>query len=240
MLGTFHSKFSVIDRKIGLLQSSNIQDNDNLEMLIRVEGPIVDSLYDSLLISWDKPLHPPLPLINTPAASMPLPTYSAESANTTALSEASDSLEPLPESTIQDPHYDLDIVAEARRVNGLLKGKEGESRREAVTRHLSRYSRGGGVLPVLTVLYLIIDTTKQPDTTGDAPEEDQARPMQPYLVIPPHEPVPMAMVNREPWGSKYLSTLSPISLFAKLISSTKSFKHPYASERRMAGSHQSC
>ncbi|KAK3352582.1 hypothetical protein B0T25DRAFT_606549 [Lasiosphaeria hispida] len=68
LMGTFHSKYMVVDRKIGLLQSNNIQDNDNLEMMIHLEGPIVDSLYDVALLSWHKQLDPPLPSHNTPAA----------------------------------------------------------------------------------------------------------------------------------------------------------------------------
>ncbi|KAK3389622.1 hypothetical protein B0H63DRAFT_537638 [Podospora didyma] len=68
LMGTFHSKYMVVDRKIGILQSNNIQDNDNLEMMIHLEGPIVDSLYDMALISWHKMLDPPLPSRNTPAA----------------------------------------------------------------------------------------------------------------------------------------------------------------------------
>ena len=42
-LGTFHSKFMVVDRKIATISSHNIQDNDNLEMMSHLEGPIVDS-----------------------------------------------------------------------------------------------------------------------------------------------------------------------------------------------------
>jgi hypothetical protein len=33
MLGTFHSKFMVVDRKIGIVSSNNIQDNSNMEMV---------------------------------------------------------------------------------------------------------------------------------------------------------------------------------------------------------------
>lgn len=61
LMGTFHAKYVVVDRKIALLQSNNIQDNDNLEMMVHVEGPIVDSVYDMALISWHKRLDPPLP-----------------------------------------------------------------------------------------------------------------------------------------------------------------------------------
>lgn len=69
LLGTFHCKYMVVDRKIAILQSNNLQDNDNLEMMVHMEGPIVDSMYDMALISWHKHLQPPLPSHNSPAAS---------------------------------------------------------------------------------------------------------------------------------------------------------------------------
>ncbi|KAI1502402.1 hypothetical protein F5X99DRAFT_408132 [Biscogniauxia marginata] len=68
LLGTFHSKYMVVDRRIGILQSNNIQDNDNLEMMVHVEGPIVDSLYDMALLSWHQRFEPPLPRLTSPAA----------------------------------------------------------------------------------------------------------------------------------------------------------------------------
>lgn len=43
-LGTFHSKFMIVDRQIATVSSNNIQDNDNLEMMTHIEGPIVDSV----------------------------------------------------------------------------------------------------------------------------------------------------------------------------------------------------
>ncbi|KAI6715045.1 hypothetical protein JHW43_002411 [Diplocarpon mali] len=67
MVGTFHCKYMVVDRKYAVLQSNNIQDNDNLEMMTHFEGPIVDSLYDMALISWYNKLDPPLPSHNYPA-----------------------------------------------------------------------------------------------------------------------------------------------------------------------------
>ncbi|KAI2618780.1 IQ calmodulin-binding motif protein [Hypoxylon sp. NC1633] len=68
LLGTFHAKYMIVDRRVAVLQSNNIQDNDNLEMMVQVEGPIVDSMYDMALISWHKKLDPPLPKIGAPAA----------------------------------------------------------------------------------------------------------------------------------------------------------------------------
>ncbi|EGY13957.1 hypothetical protein VD0002_g2247 [Verticillium dahliae] len=69
MLGTFHSKFMIVDRRIGLVQSNNIQDNANLEMAIQVEGPLVDSLYDMALITWDMNLGQGMPMIKSAAAA---------------------------------------------------------------------------------------------------------------------------------------------------------------------------
>ncbi|KAL9942393.1 hypothetical protein D7B24_003408 [Verticillium nonalfalfae] len=69
MLGTFHSKFMIVDRRIGLVQSNNIQDNANLEMAIQVEGALVDSLYDMALITWDMNLGQGMPMINSAAVA---------------------------------------------------------------------------------------------------------------------------------------------------------------------------
>lgn len=68
LLGTFHAKYMIVDRKMAVIQSNNIQSNDNLEMMIHLEGPIVDSMYDMALLSWHKRLEPPLPSYNSPAA----------------------------------------------------------------------------------------------------------------------------------------------------------------------------
>ncbi|KAJ7221756.1 iq calmodulin-binding motif protein [Mycena pura] len=66
MLGTFHCKYMIVDRKYAVLQSNNIQDNDNVEMMTHLEGPIVDSLYDMALISWHLKLTPTLPSSDHP------------------------------------------------------------------------------------------------------------------------------------------------------------------------------
>ncbi|KAJ7168186.1 hypothetical protein C8R43DRAFT_917003 [Mycena crocata] len=66
LVGTFHCKYMVVDRKYAVLQSNNIQDNDNLEMMMHLEGPIVDSIYDMALISWHLKLTPKLPSSDHP------------------------------------------------------------------------------------------------------------------------------------------------------------------------------
>ncbi|BGP16314.1 hypothetical protein JCM10213_006470 [Rhodosporidiobolus nylandii] len=69
LLGTFHQKAMVVDRKIALLNSNNIQDRPNLEMMVHLEGPVVDSIYDNILISWDEKLVPALPCLLDPSPS---------------------------------------------------------------------------------------------------------------------------------------------------------------------------
>lgn len=314
MLGTFHCKYMIVDRKYAVLQSNNIQDNDNVEMMIHLEGPIVDSLYDMALISWHMKLDPPLPSHNSPASSggygafadgrhdelfdpqgaikghsaivhpdkfqrreayshshtgiiMPQerqpPTHglgsedevltgpsSVESAThpveqyptehakvhereqgdnrpgkqaplTTAggpplahdtettgrgqlppgpdvqtqafLGEGKQGIpesqiqnpnatnHQLPEHTTDEPHYDVDIADEVARVQVSVSSKQGETREEAVTRHLNH--------------------TKNVGFKGDAPECQPDEEMTPYIPHPTHEPFPIALVCREPYGT---------------------------------------
>ncbi|KAJ5702105.1 hypothetical protein N7488_009653 [Penicillium malachiteum] len=201
VFGTFHSKFTVIDRRIALLQSSNIQDNDNLEMLAHVEGPIVDSFYDSALISWGKPLDPPLPLLNSPAESSPIPCHHGEQK---LGSTAEDLPEDLPQNTAASPHWDIDFESEAKRVNNSLIPRGDETPTKAVSR--------------------LLNTTIQLDTAGNAPDSDQDLRMEPYILLPQHEPFPMAMVNREPYGSpNHSSTHNPQD--AAFVSAINHAKH---------------
>lgn len=135
VVGTFHAKFTVIDRRMALIQSSNIQDNDNLEMLSHIEGPIVDSFYDAALLSWGKALDPPFPLLNSPAKDAPIPCHVGRHDGIST--ERGDTV--LPEHTTDSPHYDNDFEQEARRVNDSVYPQSDESRTQAVSRHLSMW-----------------------------------------------------------------------------------------------------
>ncbi|KZO91603.1 hypothetical protein CALVIDRAFT_541638 [Calocera viscosa TUFC12733] len=66
LLGTFHSKYLIVDRKVALLNSNNIQDRPNVEMMVHLEGPIVDSLFDMAMLSWHNALKPALPSLLGP------------------------------------------------------------------------------------------------------------------------------------------------------------------------------
>ncbi|KAG0149930.1 hypothetical protein CROQUDRAFT_668840 [Cronartium quercuum f. sp. fusiforme G11] len=80
ILGTFHAKFLVIDRTVALLNSNNIQDRPNVEMMIHLEGPIVDGFYDMFLISWNNAFKVPLPFLTSPTSSSLALTQSSTSA----------------------------------------------------------------------------------------------------------------------------------------------------------------
>lgn len=343
MLGTFHCKYMIVDRKFAVLQSNNIQDNDNMEMMTHLEGPIVDSLYDMALISWSQKFEPPLPSHDSPAAQGGLSSFGNTShdeifdhngsirghsavvhpermqirqaysyeprasnqagytspkhslngdsttgpsttesithpvgiaKNTTEISNGvgqiqlngthnthhefgDEDLKPrekiaenaramattgdaehmvhtkdgekkipdspesgtlaqhgvngpdsktqellsngtqitpqsqiehpspsnhhLPEHTPDDPHYDIDIAGEIARVQTAVSPKNGETRVEAVTRHLNH--------------------TKNPGFKGNAPECAPQEEMTPYIPHPVHEAFPIAMVCREPYGT---------------------------------------
>ncbi|WVN87683.1 uncharacterized protein L203_102871 [Cryptococcus depauperatus CBS 7841] len=66
LLGTFHAKFLIVDRKVALINSNNIQDRPNLELMSHFEGPVVDAFYEIALHSWYNRLNPPLPCMSTP------------------------------------------------------------------------------------------------------------------------------------------------------------------------------
>ena len=200
VFGTFHSKFMVVDRKIGIVSSNNIQDNDNVEMMAHVEGPIVDSLYDTLLISWHKALEPALPAIGTPAAFGGLPTFNQQSfqglfdsngnMHTPETGEAR-SLQQVAEDGKRvhlplhyggDPHYDPDIAGEVTRMQSVMTPRDGETSVDVVTRHLNL-------------------ATHQKDRKPTAPQYAPGEEMTPYVPHTVHEPFPIALVNRKPYGA---------------------------------------
>ena len=70
-LGTFHTKLMIVDRTVALINSNNVNIRSNVEMMCRVEGDVVNSIYDTFLISWRREFaNPPgLPCIKTPAVA---------------------------------------------------------------------------------------------------------------------------------------------------------------------------
>lgn len=268
ILGTFHAKFMIVDRRTAIIQSNNIQDNDNLEMMVQIEGPIVDSLYDVAMISWHKKPDPPFPCLHSPVMSMTgVPNFGASYANVfsstgsiighsaivdpekmlprrpygieaaTSVDGITDSVnqcdplknsaqgltipnssegdprnpqqsekravasqqpstgasivssdppsadstgELLLEHTTDNPHYDSDLADEISRVQAAVSAKSKETAMQAVTRHLNHTISEGFL--------------------GNAPDCAEADEMTPYIPHLAHEPFPMALVNRAPYG----------------------------------------
>lgn len=202
-LGTFHAKFMVVDRKIAITQSNNIQDNDNLELMCQFEGDIVDSLYDMSLITWNNALRPPLPCLNKPATGSTPPTFSGEDHKamfdqnrlrpqygfTTAMPEGDTSLKglaahaatrrDLPLHTSQDPHYDDDISHEVLRAAAGFVAQNGEPLVNSVNKLLNSGTA----------------------TTASVKDLAPSEMMTPIVPMAYHEPFPIAMVCREPWAS---------------------------------------
>ncbi|KAF2664184.1 hypothetical protein BT63DRAFT_393282 [Microthyrium microscopicum] len=193
MLGTFHSKFVVVDRKFGLVCSNNIMENENLEMMSHIEGPIVDSLYDTCMISWNNALKPPLPQLNTRAIDHGFPSFEDESykaifdeAGTvkktpSTVGTAGQDQERLPAHNPGDPHYDTSIATEFVRMQSTLAPTATESHIDLVAKHLS----------------ISTHSDKKPTVSDPTSSEDY---FNPFVLIPPHAPVPMALVNRKPVG----------------------------------------
>lgn len=236
-VGTFHSKYMVVDRKVAIINSNNIQDRVNVEMMVHLEGPIVQSFYDMALLSWWNEMDPPLPLLSQnpqypdpgssshyqfgtdhPLAqthgdlhaagarafntlSSQLEQYNFQEGTTQAgFQKAQDvsagqagspqdamvpgsqpegtsapavgTTQPLKNTTNKNEHWDRFNAEEAIRVNSQLNSPA------AVTQHLN---------------------TGTPINATDTSTEASA-PFQPIILNEPHDPVPMAMVNRPPRG----------------------------------------
>lgn len=153
MLGTFHSKFMIVDRRMAIVQSNNIQDNDNLEMMTHIEGDIVNSIYDTSLLSWARQLNPSLPSLDSPATNEHVtmfqdPAFQALFDENGGLRVRRDSLLkkdldsvdqdfPLPDH--KNRSHDPDIGAEIERMQAVLSPGDGETQMDAVTRHLSEF-----------------------------------------------------------------------------------------------------
>jgi len=184
-LGTFHSKFMIVDRQIATVSSNNIMDNDNVEMMSHVEGPIVDSIWETFLISWHLALDPPAPCRDVTAASAPPPTFQDETfrqlfdGNGAFGKPEQPSTQDLPEHMPNEPHYDDTIAAEIDRMQSVLTPRDGTSHADAVAHHLNKPTG------------LSLKAT--------APAREPNLHFSPFVPAPPTDPVPMAMASRKPY-----------------------------------------
>ncbi|KDR78755.1 hypothetical protein GALMADRAFT_244306 [Galerina marginata CBS 339.88] len=191
VLGTFHAKYMVVDRKIALINSNNIQDRVNMEMMSHVEGPIVEAFYDMALLSWSDAMSPPLPLLSSPAT--PPEHYKFEGDHghiaakdlDSAKEDAAKSLQthdyPANLKRGQQEGYDVDYATEQKNNEQGLHDGTRVTKLSAITKHLN--------------------TTLQPDTKATLPDGVDLEDFQPHIIHKPHDPFPIAMVNRKPRGA---------------------------------------
>jgi hypothetical protein len=160
-------------------------------MMTHFEGPIVDSLYDTCLLSWHELLDPQFPCISTPNSTQSItfsdPEYLSlfKDGNTPSAGlpkQTSDKEEKLKENTPSDPQYDKSIAGEFLRMRDSLRPTGSESHLQLVNKHLN----------VSTDSPLKV-TAPEPDSPSDY--------FNPYIPHPPHAPFPMALVNRKPYGA---------------------------------------
>lgn len=187
-LGTFHSKFMIVDRQIATVSSNNIQDNDNLEMMSHLEGPIVDSLWETFLIAWHNKLEPSLPCRDSSAADALPPTY--QEAFFPHLFEPDGRFrlpekpmeQDLPEHMPNEPHYDDSLAGEIDRMRCTLKPHPEETHVDAVCRHLNKPTK------------LSITATAAEKSSSDLN-------FFPFIPVQAKDPVPMAMCSRKPYAA---------------------------------------
>ncbi|KAH7885430.1 hypothetical protein F5I97DRAFT_1928808 [Phlebopus sp. FC_14] len=177
LLGTFHCKFMIVDRKMALVNSNNIQDRPNMEMMMHLEGPIVDSIYDMALISWFRPMHPPLPLLSQPFR-VPEGGYKFGMKNDYATT------------------YNLDGTRGAKLYHELIPNADSASHTASAE---GRIFVSGAYQTITEHL----NAGDQPNTEATIEYEPPTSPSDeysPHILHAPHEECPMVLVNRPPSG----------------------------------------
>ncbi|KAG0703755.1 hypothetical protein DFH29DRAFT_914887 [Suillus ampliporus] len=191
VFGTFHCKFLIVDRKMALLNSNNIQDRPNVEMMVHFEGPIVDSLYDTALISWFRPMHPPLPLLDTryrpPAEGY---RFGMDNEYTTTRN--------------LDGSKGAELFKRLERDAGGVHDGDGDKGGKERSASSGSVNLGS---PFISGAYQTItqhlNAGDQPNTHASIPYEPPASPADeytPHILHTPHEECPMVLVNRAPNG----------------------------------------
>jgi len=155
--------------------------------MTHIEGPIVDSVWETFLVSWHNKIEPPLPCRSMPASATRPPTYDEESFQSLFESDGQFRLpekpieKNLPEHMPHEPHYDDSIADEIDRMRSVLTPQASERYNDAVARHLNKPTG------------LSIKAT--------APEEPNDLHFFPFIPVPNIQPVPMAMASRKPYAN---------------------------------------
>lgn len=189
LLGTLHAKFMVVDRKVAVIESNNMEDNDNMEMMSHLEGPIVDSIYDTALITWGNALRPSLPSSEAPATEGGLsttnepkePLFTDRGPGREQSQVVMDGQRAqLPELMPGNSNYDPDLPSEITRMQSAYSTKPHESHLQAINRQLN-----------------VACPKPFPPTAPEIPDGEE---FTPYIATSTADPFPIALVSRLPYG----------------------------------------
>ncbi|EGX97022.1 IQ calmodulin-binding protein [Cordyceps militaris CM01] len=189
-LGTLHSKFCVVDGKRACIMSNNMADNDNLEMMVQLEGPIVESVRDAALITWyeqlretDAPVAGQIPSTHRTDISQDGSRADIAPLPETKQAGIASQIDPshLPVHMPDDAHFDLHLADEVLRIQRNYHRTEGERHVDAANRVLN------------------LATKKPVAPTGPDFSDEEA--MTPYIMTETQQQVPMVLVCRPPYGS---------------------------------------
>lgn len=232
IMGTFHAKFMIIDRHLALLNSNNIQDRPNLEMMSHFEGDIVHSFYDAYLISWWLPFQPNVVCLkmdqcenqdyqfginNTKIFSIQQPLKQAiararltlqyhleQTEVTNVYFDQRSSGDRLSSVAIQAlvqhrrAHSPMVLVKATSDLTGAIIGYDMTPRCDSpLTVHLNRSCQSAS-------------ETKSDGTLSDQELQGLTFDFCPFIFHRPHQPVPIALVNRPPRGTPgHVDTANP-------------------------------
>jgi len=143
------------------------------------------------LLSWSNAMKPPLPLLSSPPSPSDHYRFQGDHSHIaskdldSAKEDAAKSLQthdyPADLKGGQQDGYDVDYATEQKNNEQGLHGGTEASKLAAITKHLN--------------------TTLQPDTKATLPEGVDMEDFKPHIIHAPHDPFPIAMVNRKPRGA---------------------------------------
>lgn len=157
-------------------------------MISHLEGPIVDSFWETFLISWHNNLEPPLPCRTTLAANGPAPTL--QESSFLELFEP-DGRFRLPEKPIEQklpehmsgaPHYDDTLAGEIHRMRSVLNPEDPST-------------------PYVDTIAKHLNAPTKINIAATAPDRKEDLNFFPFIPLPNTELIPMAMVSRKPYAN---------------------------------------
>ncbi|BEJ15410.1 hypothetical protein CspHIS471_0500150 [Cutaneotrichosporon sp. HIS471] len=170
---------AVIDRQIAVLTTAAVHDGSGLEMMAQYEGPVVQSLYDVALLAWWGPMVPDLPLLRSP------PQHPA-------IGEAGQYRWPAPNLA------GIGVRSVPKLTNGMPgPGIHGPQRNE--TNWDRTYDVGAAAEAEHVNVLSDPAALNRHLNTGipvEATDVRRGQAFKPVVLLPPHDPVPMAIVNR--------------------------------------------